>query len=231
MAKLIDSMRKWFAGSKNPESSSGDSADSQPPSGAHEHYQSLRIQPTPNPHACQFIADKVIIASGSIGFASAEEAKGDVFAEALFNIYGVENVFIKENFLTITKSPVVGWNALVEEVEKAIETHLAFYESPPAKEREPASPPAGKELNLNEFLEFPDEQKLKIVNAVFDQAIRPVLANDGGDLVLLGIQGNTIQIHYQGACGTCPSATMGTLKYIEALLKENLHPDLMVEAQ
>jgi len=222
MAKLIDSMRKWFAGSK----SQGTSADE-----SHDNYQSLRVQPTPNPHACQFIIDKPIISAGSVGFASAEEAKGDAFAEALFNIYGVENVFIKENFLTVTKSPVVGWNTLAEDIERAIETHLTFYETPPAADREPESLPAGRELDLSEFLNFPDEEKLKIVNAVFDQAIRPVLANDGGDLVLLGIQGHVIQIHYQGACGTCPSATMGTLKYIEALLKENLHPDLMVEAQ
>ena len=73
-------------------------------------------------------------------------------------------------------------------------------------------------------------QKIKIINAIFDYAIRPTLANDGGDLELVGIKGTVIQIHYQGACGTCPSSTRGTLQYIEGMIKENLHRDLTVEA-
>jgi len=57
------------------------------------------------------------------------------------------------------------------------------------------------------------------------------LTNDGGGVEVLGIEGNVINVHYQGACGTCPSSTTGTLSYIETFLKDTLHRDLTVIAQ
>jgi len=36
-------------------------------------------------------------------------------------------------------------------------------------------------------------------------------------------------VHYQGACGTCPSSTTGTLEFIENFLKDTLSKDLKVE--
>ena len=228
MNKLVDSIREWFSPSRKKELAG--TAKQHLSSEISNDYKSLRIQPTPNPHACQFITNKAIVSSGTVNFDSVEEASGDAFAEELFNIYGVENAFIKENFLTVTKSPVVGWNTIVESIEEVIETHLTFYENSQNKAETSTPNPVNKEMDLTKFLNFSDEEKLKIVNAALDQAIRPALANDGGDLILMGIKGNIIQIHYQGACGTCPSATQGTLKYIESFLQDNLHPDLTVEA-
>lgn len=236
MGKLTDSMQQWF-GKPNKESKGSDGSKGgpqRPDTQENKDYKSLRIQPTPNPHACQFVTNKTVIASGSMGFDSAQDAKGDAFAEALFNIYGIESVFLKENFVTVTKSPTVGWNTIVEEIEKVIETHLTFYDNAPTEPVKTVAEGTGsgdKEINLKEFPNFPDQEKLKIIDTIFDQAIRPALANDGGDLVLLGISGNVVQIRYQGACGTCPSATSGTLQYIESLLKQHLHPDLEVVAQ
>ena len=66
---------------------------------------------------------------------------------------------------------------------------------------------------------------------MLDQAIRPALANAGGGGDVLEIEGHIIKVHYQGACGTCPSSTTGTLSYIETFLKDTLHPDLTVQAQ
>ena len=40
----------------------------------------------------------------------------------------------------------------------------------------------------------------------------------------MGIEGSVVKIHYQGACGSCPSSTTGTLSYIENFLKEAVHP-------
>ena len=69
-----------------------------------------------------------------------------------------------------------------------------------------------------------------MIDELLDVAIRPALANDGGGLDVLGIEGNVVRVHYQGACGSCPSSTTGTLTYIETFLKEALHPDIQVQA-
>lgn len=230
MEKIIDAVRQWFGSSKKHDKEEAHALEAAQAKGGHG-YKSLRIQPTPNPHACQFIANKMVVGSGTVGFATANEAKGDAFAEALFKIFGIENVFLKENFITVTKSPVVGWNTVVESIERAIEEHLKFYETPsvPAAAADDKNP-IPKEFTREQFSNFPDQEKERIVNAVFDYAIRPLLAADGGDLVLSSVKGNVVHIQYQGACGSCPSSTRGTLQYIESLLKENLHPDLKVEA-
>jgi len=42
---------------------------------------------------------------------------------------------------------------------------------------------------------------------------------DGGDLYVVGLEGSTLKVHYQGACGTCPSSISGTLAGIEGLVR------------
>jgi Fe-S cluster biogenesis protein NfuA len=58
--------------------------------------------------------------------------------------------------------------------------------------------------------------------------VRPALAGDGGGLEVLGMDGYTVKIRYQGACGSCPSSISGTLMAIEGLLKRDIHPALEV---
>ncbi len=60
--------------------------------------------------------------------------------------------------------------------------------------------------------------------------MRPYLASDGGGLQVLGINGYTVKIRYQGACGSCPTSISGTLAAIEGLLRRDINPQLEVEA-
>lgn len=231
MEKIIETVRKWFAGGKTKRAQSGGIGlmGAQQVKGTRKgSFKSLQIQPTPNPEAYQFFTNQTVISEGSIQFGSKEEAEADPFAEALFHLFGIESVFLKDNFVTVTKSPVVGWNGLIPKIEEIIETQLTVYDPPPAK-KEAYSSQNLAEFTPDDFMHFPEQQKEKIINAIFDYAIRPALANDGGDLSLIGIKDNVIQIHYQGACGTCPSSTRGTLQYIQNMIQENLHPDLKVE--
>ena len=47
---------------------------------------------------------------------------------------------------------------------------------------------------------------------------------------LKGLEGNEAQIHYQGACGDCPTSLTGTLQHIERLIKQQLDGDLTVKS-
>ncbi len=233
MSKFRNWLEKWFGipaeekitgASDQPTTSSGPEKSGE--------FHILRVQPTPNPHAFQFVISAPVIASGTRTFESADDAKGDPFAEALFQIFGVENIYLKENFVTITKSETVGWNTVFEKIGETIEKKITFYETP--DEEEPAGAESESILDKFHKEDFPncnEEEKALIIEAMLDQAIRPALANDGGGLDVLGIEGNVVKIHYQGACGTCPSSTTGTLNYIETFLKDSLHPDLVVQAQ
>jgi len=75
-------------------------------------------------------------------------------------------------------------------------------------------------------------QKLKEVEKVIDEHIRPMLVMDGGNLEILDIKENEeytdIYIRYLGACSGCASSATGTLYAIEAILREKLDPSIRV---
>jgi NifU-like protein len=73
-------------------------------------------------------------------------------------------------------------------------------------------------------------QKIALIQKVLDEEVRPVLIADGGDLELFDVEGNTVKVLLQGACGSCSSST-ATLKIaIEARLRLSVSKDLVVEA-
>ena len=74
-----------------------------------------------------------------------------------------------------------------------------------------------------------DKDRLAKINDILDEQVRPYLQGDGGDLFVIGIEGNKLKVHYQGACGSCPSSISGTLTGIENLVRQ-IEPDLEVVA-
>lgn len=72
------------------------------------------------------------------------------------------------------------------------------------------------------------EEFEKKVLEMLDQ-IRVALQNDGGDLEVVGIEGKTVTLKLKGACGCCPHAQATLKQGIEAYLRENLDPEIVVE--
>ena len=75
-----------------------------------------------------------------------------------------------------------------------------------------------------------DDPRLARVNEILDERIRPYLASDGGWLEVLSLDDKKLTIHYQGACGSCPSSLTGTLMAIEGMIRQEVDPDLEVVA-
>ncbi len=57
------------------------------------------------------------------------------------------------------------------------------------------------------------------VEKVLDE-LRPYLMSDGGNVELVEIDGPTVKLRLQGACGSCPSSTMTLRMGIERRLRE-----------
>jgi Fe-S cluster biogenesis protein NfuA len=74
-----------------------------------------------------------------------------------------------------------------------------------------------------------DQARLAVISDLLDHHIRPSLQADGGDLHLVGLSGNYLSIHYQGACGSCPSSISGTLAAIQNLVR-TVEADMSVVA-
>ena len=71
----------------------------------------------------------------------------------------------------------------------------------------------------------PDIQKIE---EILDRTIRPGLQGDGGDIEVVKYEENKLYVSYQGACGTCPSSTSGTLMAIEGILKDEFNANIEV---
>ncbi|MGF1459054.1 MAG: NifU family protein [Leptolyngbyaceae cyanobacterium] len=57
------------------------------------------------------------------------------------------------------------------------------------------------------------------VETVLDE-LRPYLMADGGNVELVEIDGPTVRLRLQGACGSCPSSAMTLRMGIERRLRE-----------
>lgn len=62
---------------------------------------------------------------------------------------------------------------------------------------------------------------LETLNATLEY-IRPALQADGGDLILLGVDGGTVNLQLVGACGGCPMSTMTLTAGIERILQDRV---------
>ena len=76
-------------------------------------------------------------------------------------------------------------------------------------------------------------QKVKAVDSIIDEQVRPMLMMDGGNMEILDIKDSSdghidVYIRYLGACSGCASGATGTLYAIESVLQENLDPNIRV---
>ena len=86
---------------------------------------------------------------------------------------------------------------------------------------------SGKAEEIRETLSDLDRSKLERIIEMLNEQVRPFLQGDGGDLHVIGLEGKTLKVHYQGACGSCPSSLTATLSGIEGLVR-TVDPELEV---
>jgi NFU1 iron-sulfur cluster scaffold homolog, mitochondrial len=179
------------------------------------------IEGTPNRNALKFILKEPLTWGVTRSYDNAEQAQGDPLAEALFDIDHVTNVFYVDRWITITQDGEADWQDLARAVADPIRAAPAADAHSAAKVAEAGSAIAG--------LSPEDQTRLAAINEMLDEEIRPYLQNDGGDLHVLGLDGNKLSVHYQGACGTCPSSISGTLRGIQNMLR-SIEPEIEVVA-
>lgn len=71
-------------------------------------------------------------------------------------------------------------------------------------------------------------EKVRRIETVLDQHVRPALASDGGGIDLVDLQGDELLVQYHGACGSCSSSIGGTLNFIQDSLNNHLGTTLKI---
>lgn len=174
------------------------------------------IERTPNPDAMRFVLDEPLTNGVTRSFENSSDAKGDDLAEALFSIDHVLNIYYVDRYVTVTQDGKAVWSELLRKL------------APPIREATPQQGVAeDDEVHATKEVQDTDDPRLMQINRMLDEQVRPYLLADGGGLKILGLDGNRLKVHYQGACGTCPTATSGTLYAIESMVKR-IDPEIEI---
>jgi NifU-like protein len=72
-------------------------------------------------------------------------------------------------------------------------------------------------------------QKIKLIEQTLEREIKPALNKDGGDIELIDVSGNIVQVRLRGTCATCKKSQITLKNYVEAKLRELVTPELVVE--
>ncbi|MCK0129939.1 NifU family protein [Flavobacteriaceae bacterium F08102] len=175
---------------------------------------------TPNPQVMKFVCSK-LLTKELIEATSLEEAAEIPIAQALFKFEGVSEVFISENYLSITKTPEIEWFEITNELRDFLKSYLQenkpiVTENFKPKKNEIEQDDSPKRTDLSGTSQ-------EIVS-ILDEYIKPAVTSDGGNILFQSYDENskTVKVILQGACSGCPSSTVTLKNGIEATLKQLL---------
>lgn len=189
---------------------------------ASEKKQAIEVyaEVTPNPSVMKFGSSKSLTTT-DVECKNIDEAnETSPLAQALFHFPFVKEVFISENYVSITKFDMVEWEEIYPELRTFIRTYLQdnktiIKEIP--KEKTTTN-------NSNDVVtENLDETSTEIIR-ILDEYIKPAVASDGGNIAFKSYNKDSkiVSVILQGACSGCPSSTITLKNGIETMLKDML---------
>jgi len=176
---------------------------------------------TPNPSVMKFGSSKSLTQT-DVEYKNIDEAsKSSPLAQAIFNFPFVKEVFISDNYVSVTKYDMVEWSDVFAEVRTFIREYLVSGKSI-IKEL----PTDQKPISENKVA-APQVQLEGIpaqISDILDEYIKPAVASDGGNIAFRAYdeERKIVSVVLQGACSGCPSSTATLKNGIETLLKEML---------
>lgn len=176
---------------------------------------------TPNPAVMKFGTNKSLT-SKDVEYKNIDEAsKSSPLAQALFNFPFVKEVFISDNYISISKYDMVEWNDVYAELRGFIRNYLQenkviIKELPQETTNSSNSQTVEPEIKL-------EGTPGKIVD-ILNEYIKPAVASDGGNIAFKSYDENSkvVSVILQGACSGCPSSTATLKNGIETMLQEML---------
>ncbi|MDF4202034.1 NifU family protein [Maribacter sp. SA7] len=175
---------------------------------------------TPNPSTMKFVASKKIVAS-AFEFKNIDEARDSKLATELFQFPFVKQVFIDENYVSVSKFEVAEWDDITIELREVIRNFIADGKEIVADNAKAI----GEEAQVSETISAEnttelDETSQEIVD-ILEEYVKPAVASDGGNIMFKSYdtESKTVNVILQGACSGCPSSTFTLKNGIETMLK------------
>ena len=170
----------------------------------------IQTEATPNPATLKFIPGRTVLNDGTADFRAPGEAGASPLARRIFEIDGVNGVFLGADFISVTKG-AAEWQHLKPMILGAIMEH---YQS-----GEAAADDTGANDETAGSFDPADAETVNTIKELLETRVRPAVAQDGGDITFSGFKDGIVYLHMRGACAGCPSSTATLRHGIENLLR------------
>ena len=171
-----------------------------------------------------------MLTKNAIEFKNIDQTAPSPLARELFKFSYVKEVFIDENYISVTKYEMNNWEEITLELRSFIKQYIEnggiVLDDSVIVAKE------SQEKNKNEDFDKLDVTSQQIIN-ILEEYVKPAVAADGGNIVFESYneKDKIVKVILQGACSGCPSSTFTLKSGIENMLKSMLNDDkIQVEA-
>ena len=167
----------------------------------------IQTEDTPNPLTIKFLPGKEVMTSGTADFKSKDLSQNSPLASRLFDIEGIDGVFLGSDFISVTKKENEEWFSLKPSILGKIMEHYASGDSVLL-------------VNNNDLSdESNDSDTVQQIKQLLETRVRPAVAMDGGDIQFESFEDGIVTLLMKGACSGCPSSTATLKMGIENMLR------------
>lgn len=155
----------------------------------------------------KFLPGRTVMDSATANFPDRDSSRASPLAHRLFDIAGVDGVFLGRDFIAVTRTVDSTWQMMKPVILGVVMEH--FVTGAPIMESRAVEPESDEA----------DSEVVTQIKELLDTRVRPAVAQDGGDIVFHSYHNGIVSLTMQGACHGCPSSTMTLKMGIENLLK------------
>lgn len=189
----------------------------------------IYAESTPNPAVLKFVANK-LLTTKTAEFKNIDETVASPLAKELFKFPYVKELFMDENYISVTKYNSVEWQEISNEIRSFIKEYIENGHEI-INESLLVSIPKNEKQQIANF-DTLDTTSQQIIN-ILEEYVKPAVQADGGNILFDSYDEaeKRVKVVLQGACSGCPSSTFTLKNGIENMLKDMLNDDaIKVEA-
>lgn len=189
----------------------------------------IYAETTPNPAVQKFVSNKLLTKT-LIECKNIDQTKASPLAKELFQFPFVKEVFIYENYISITKYEIADWSEITMELRSFIKEYIENGNLVVDESQIVTTETHQKQQET--YFENLDVTSQQIVN-ILEEYVKPAVQSDGGNIMFESFDADTkkVKVILQGACSGCPSSTFTLKNGIENMLKQMLNDSgIVVEA-
>jgi len=184
---------------------------------------------TPNPSALKFVVSRMLTRN-AVEYKNIDQTASSPLAKELFKFPYVKEIFIDENYISVTKYEINNWDEITLELRTFIKQYIE--NGGTVLDESLIETKAKNEATKDEAFDKLDVTSQQIIN-ILEEYVKPAVAADGGNIAFESYneEDKTVKVLLQGACSGCPSSTFTLKSGIENMLKSMLNDEaIKVEA-